>query len=385
MAASSTATNLPPTVQAEIARLLARLRRRHLPGRTQTSLDVARKTLEIIRTLVATSNTKDVHALIQMIKQAGATMVAAQPHELVIGNMVRRVLATVREELASAENNAGGEGEGKGGSEHTSAGGEPPGGGGGSSGAGPSLMKLLDGPDAPDLSRQPAKALKGPILEGIAEVLEELSSVSAHIAEQAIEHIHSNEVILTHGRDPTVEAFLKAAHKKRTFDVIVAETQPGGEGRQTAVALAEAGISTTLIADAAVFAMMARVNKVIIGAHGVMANGGLVGTAGCHLLALAAQNASVPVVVCAGLYKLTPLFPSGPHSFNVLLSPAPMLTYTDNLDMGVHVPNPAYDYVPPELVALLITNSGPSHASYIYRLLAEYYHQEDHHLLDDPP
>lgn len=253
---------------------------------------------------------------------------------------------------------------------------------GGVSGAGPSLMKLLDAPDAPDYSRQPAKALKGPILEGINEVLEELSSVSAHIAEQAIEHIHANEVILTHGRDPTVEAFLKAAHKKRTFDVIVAETAPGGEGRQTAVALAEAGINTTLIADAAVFAMMARVNKVIVGAHGVMANGGLVATAGCHLLALAAQNASVPVVVCAGLYKLTPLFPSGPHSFNMLLSPHPMLRYTDDLE-GVHVPNPAYDYVPPQLVSLLITNSGPSHASYIYRLLAEVYHQEDYHFAED--
>ena len=71
------------------------------------------------------------------------------------------------------------------------------------------------------------------------EVIEELSSVSAAIAEQAIEHIHSNEVILTHGRDPTVEAFLKAAHKKRTFEVIVCETSPGNEGQQTAVALAE--------------------------------------------------------------------------------------------------------------------------------------------------
>lgn len=40
-------------------------------------------------------------------------------------------------------------------------------------------------------------------------------------------------------------------------------------------------------------------------------------------------------------------------------------------------PNPAYDYVPPELVSLLITNQGPSHPSYIYRLIAEYYHQED--------
>ena len=36
------------------------------------------------------------------------------------------------------------------------------------------------------------------------------------------------------------QAFLKAAHKKRTFDVIVAETAPGVEGRQTAVSLAEA-------------------------------------------------------------------------------------------------------------------------------------------------
>ena len=47
------------------------------------------------------------------------------------------------------------------------------------------------------------------------------------MSHQATEHIHANEVILTHGRDPTVEAFLKAAAKKRTFDVIVAETAPG--------------------------------------------------------------------------------------------------------------------------------------------------------------
>ena len=50
----------------------------------------------------------------------------------------------------------------------------------------------------------------------------------------------------------------------------------------------------------------------------------------------------------------------------------------------MHVPNPAFDYVPPELVSLLITNSGPSHASYIYRLLAEYYHQEDYDLTPAP-
>jgi len=252
-------------------------------------------------------------------------------------------------------------------------------GAGGAAGSGPSLMKLLDAPDTTDYNSQLVKNRKSEIIEAITELVDELSHVCSHIAEQAIEHIHANEVILTHGRDPAVEAFLKAAHKKRQFEVIVAETALSGAGRETAVALAEAGISTTLIADSAVFAMMARVNKVIIGAHAVMANGGLIATAGSHLLALAAQHASVPLVACAGLYKLTPLFPSGPEQTNVLLSPQPALQYDDGLQ-GVHAPNPAYDFVPPELVSLLVTNIGGNHPSYIYRLLAEYYIQEDHNL-----
>ena len=126
---------------------------------------------------------------------------------------------------------------------------------------------------------------------------------------------------------------------------------------------------------------MARVNKVIVGAHAVMANGGLIATAGSHMVALAAQQHAVPLVVCAGLYKLTPMFPSGAEQFNVLRSPMPMLPYEEGLQ-GVHVPNPARDYVPPELVSLFITNIGGNHASYIYRLLSEYYHQEDYHIFN---
>ena len=62
-----------------------------------------------------------------------------------------------------------------------------------------------------------------------------------------------------------------------------------------AASLAEAGIHTTLIPDCSIFAMMARVNKVIIGTHSVMANGGLKGVCGTHSLALAAKHYSVPV------------------------------------------------------------------------------------------
>ncbi len=41
-----------------------------------------------------------------------------------------------------------------------------------------------------------------------------------------------------------------------------------------AKSLAEAGIETTVIPDTNVFAMMSLVNKVIIGTHTVMADGG---------------------------------------------------------------------------------------------------------------
>lgn len=43
---------------------------------------------------------------------------------------------------------------------------------------------------------------------------------------QALEHIHSNEVIMTIARSRTVEAFLRDAARKRKFHVIVAECAP---------------------------------------------------------------------------------------------------------------------------------------------------------------
>lgn len=161
---------------------------------------------------IATAASKDISALIELIKRAGGAIVAAAPHELVIGNMVRRVLQIVREETAD---------DGTKGGVSTPAveRAEPMTPGGSAGGNGPSLMKLLDAPDAMDYHRQPVKNVKSPILESINELIDELSHVCSHIAEQAIEHIHANEVILTHGRDPAVEAFLKAAHKKRQFEV----------------------------------------------------------------------------------------------------------------------------------------------------------------------
>lgn len=73
--------------------------------------------------------------------------------------------------------------------------------------------------------------------------------------------------------------------------------------------LAKAGISTTLIPDSCVYALMSRVNKVLLGAHGLMANGGLITVNGVLGVCEAAAAHKVPVIVICGLYKLSPLFP----------------------------------------------------------------------------
>ena len=242
----------------------------------------------------------------------------------------------------------------------------------------------------------PIRGLRQAVIDGINELAEELDNLYTPIAKQAEHHIHANEVILTMGDSKTVNEFLKAAAKRRRFEVIVAETAPSYSGHSAAKVLAEAGISTTVITDSAVFAMMSRVNKVIIPTHAVMANGGLIGLAGTHAVAIAAKHHSVPMVVITGLYKLCPLYPNDIESCMPMNSPAAVLSY-DEVDKygtdgkganAVDVINPGMDYVPPELVSLFITNfcvvpsmpAGGHQPSYMYRLLSEYYSSADYDL-----
>jgi translation initiation factor eIF-2B subunit beta len=70
------------------------------------------------------------------------------------------------------------------------------------------------------------------------------------------------------------------------------------------------------VTDASVFALMSRVDKVIIPTVAIMANGGLIANSGAYQLALAAKEHSVPVIVVSATYKLTPSFPFDPLRLN---------------------------------------------------------------------
>jgi len=216
-------------------------------------------------------------------------------------------------------------------------------------------------------------------------MFEELVNIYSNVSSHALEQIHSNEIVMTCGKSRTVVDFLKTAARKRHFQVILVKTSSKEETIEQAKKLAKEGIATTIIPHAAVFAVMSRVNKVILGTHAVMANGGLIAVSGTHSIAAAAHYHATPVVVCTGLYKLSPLFPTDHELLNMCISPSAVTNFADgDIVEYVEVVAPYFDYVAPELVSLFITNVGGHPPSYLYRLITENYDPEDNHLEHTP-
>ncbi|KIS71086.1 translation initiation factor eIF2B subunit beta [Mycosarcoma maydis] len=227
--------------------------------------------------------------------------------------------------------------------------------------------------------------LKPLLIQAIQDLIDELETVDDNISKVSRDHIHSGEVILTLGSCATVQAFLRAAAKDRKFTVIVAETAPSYSGHALARTLAKAGISVLLIPDSCIFGVMPRVSKVVLGAHAVLANGGAICVAASYATSLAAQQHSVPVMILTGVFKICPEW-SGIHHFahgaasdGAALAPAALVDYATSSSIVEHaeIVSNAFDYVPPHLVHVFITNLGEHPPSYVYRLVKENYHHDD--------
>lgn len=244
------------------------------------------------------------------------------------------------------------------------------------------------------------KDIKAEILAGIREIIDEIAQEYDLVAGYALEHIHSNEIILTHSFSQCVHKFLLKAAEKRKFTVIMAESFPNGhDSVHSAVMgkcgddseedeemnsksflepLSTAGITVILISDASIFAIMSRVNKVIFATHAVIANGGLIADAGARIIAKAAKVHRTPVIVVSGVYKLSPEYPYEVESLIEYGDPGRVVPFDNGaLVENLEIDNPVYDYVPPDLVDLYITNLGAHAPSYLYRIVADHYSNEN--------
>ena len=171
---------------------------------------------------------------------------------------------------------------------------------------------------------------------------------------------HCNAGALATGGYGTAGGVLRVAWERgRLGSVWVDETRPLLQGaRLTAWELGRLGIPYRLVADAGAGALMARglVDRVVVGADRVAANGDVANKLGTYPLAVLAARHDIPFLVAAPVSTIDPATPDGAaipieerDAGELLGSTAPP---------GAHALNLAFDVTPAELVTAVVTEAG---------------------------
>lgn len=192
------------------------------------------------------------------------------------------------------------------------------------------------------------------------EFIEDAKTAVQRIGEIGARRIVDGDVLLTHCNSSAVIEIMKTAWKEgRKFEVLVTETRPRFQGYITASKLAKAGIPVTLILDDAVRYFIQDVDKVIVGADAVTANGALVNKIGTSMVALAAHEARVRFFVAAETYKFSPETMIGELVTIEERNPTEVISDAKQRQIGsIKVLNPSFDVTPPEYIDLIITERG---------------------------
>jgi translation initiation factor 2B subunit (eIF-2B alpha/beta/delta family) len=181
--------------------------------------------------------------------------------------------------------------------------------------------------------------------------LEELDKARKWVVENGVKIIAPGETIMTFSYSSAVLRLLEDCRHKH-ISVYVSEGRPINEGVSLAQALGKAGISATLVVDAALPAHLKRVNKVIVGADAITEKG-VVNKVGTRGLAMAAHVENIPFYVAAERNKFvlsgffTPKFTE--HS---------PLEITHMRLKNVTVKNIYFDETPLKLIRGVITEGG---------------------------
>ncbi|PHH86100.1 hypothetical protein CDD83_10711 [Cordyceps sp. RAO-2017] len=411
-------------LEASTEKLIALLKRRQIRG----SEPCAVATAHILLQVVAKSKWQDVDGLLDNVSATGRRLVEAQPKELVVANIVRRVLALIRDEAAEDRNEPSSETpseaqmtpdlsqpqnwpasvyakqDSASDAASQSATAQQP------SRPGPlssyssfnvpkSLFHLLSvsppldgsatmspsfrnsGTSTPTSKgaqvNSHVHALRSEVIDGIEEIKDEISQVDDQIAALAEVQIHPGDHVLVHRPSPTVERFMLRAALKRRFTLLIA-AEDEAQSAAFRKKLSAAGVTAISIPSTALMAYMSRVDKVVLGARAVVANGGVVTDAGAAAVARAAKEMGSAVVVLAGMYKLSPETPLDEASLIEWAGSSTFVSFADGpLVDGVEVRSAVTELVPAEYIDTYMTNLGTHSRDHLASLIADHYKQED--------
>jgi methylthioribose-1-phosphate isomerase len=172
---------------------------------------------------------------------------------------------------------------------------------------------------------------------------------------------HCNAGALATAGYGTACGVLRAAWEQGLLvEVWVDETRPLLQGaRLTAWELERAGIPHRVVADSAAGSLIARgaVDRVVVGADRIAANGDVANKIGTYPLAVLAARHEIPFYVAAPLSTVDPATPDGSSIPIEERDPAEVSEYGQAF-------NPAFDVTPAELVTAIFTEAGVLEAPY---------------------
>lgn len=189
------------------------------------------------------------------------------------------------------------------------------------------------------------------------EIIKDSQQAVVRIAQFASGLIAAGDRIMTHSYSSTVEMALKEAFiRLQNIEVVTTRSGPGRTGERIARQLGAHGIPVTFIEDAAMGLYISTVNKVLVGADRVCADGKVVNGVGTYQLALAAREAGIPFYVLCETLKFDPRLNS--DEVDLEEKEIQEVVALGVLPPEVKVKNPHFDITPLGLVTGIVTENG---------------------------
>ena len=198
------------------------------------------------------------------------------------------------------------------------------------------------------------------------------------IGEHGAELFAPGDRVLTHcnagalataGYGTALGVIQSAWRRDRVSQVWVDETRPLLQGaRLTAWELRRLGVPHRLVTDSSAGSLMSRglVDRIVVGADRIAANGDTANKIGTYVLAVLAERHGVPFYVAAPLSTVDPATPTGAE---IPIEERAADEVTDVFGTRIApddtaAANPAFDVTPAELVTAIVTEVGVLHPPY---------------------
>lgn len=210
------------------------------------------------------------------------------------------------------------------------------------------------------------------------DILEEDIRINQAMGAHGEKLFESGDRVLTHcnagalataGFGTALGVLYAAKEKGKKFSVLADETRPYLQGaRLTAWELQKNNIPVTLISDnmAGWLMKQGEINKVIVGADRIAANGDTANKIGTYSVAVLAGRHQIPFYVAAPLSTIDLTVPNG-DAIPIEERSSDEVTHLGKMRIapeGVKARHPAFDVTPNDLIAGIITEKGVATAPY---------------------